>query len=100
MRRGLQEIKTSGSLNIRSIPSTHRSKYLDLFMLGKEREREKKELEILSQRMQAKQKRLWEIAKQMAELEGFPEDESPPRKKEEVKPKPAGKDWHVMTLDY
>jgi len=100
MRRGLQDIKTSRSLNVRSIPRTHRSKYLDLFMLGKEREKLEKELEILSQKMPTKQKRLEEIAKQMAELEGFPEDEPLPEKKAEVKPKPAKKDWHVMKIDY
>jgi predicted nucleic acid-binding Zn-ribbon protein len=98
MRRGLQDIKTSGGLNVQSIPRTYRSKYLSLFMLDNEQEKLEKELEMLSNKMQAKQKRLDEIAKLRAELEGFPEDESSP-KKAEVKPKPAGK-WHIMTIDY
>ncbi len=66
---GLREIRSLHSTGKRSIPRVQSSAYLDLYMLGKERERLEKEAALLEKRGLAIRKRLQDIQRQAERLE-------------------------------
>ena len=95
---GLREIRTMHSSKKRSIPRVQSSAYLDLYMLGKEKDRLEKEMFILEKRKTSLQKRLDDIAVEMKKLEGAetrekraPPDESNFHHK---------KGWKTMAMTY
>jgi len=95
---GLREMRTMHSSKKRSIPRVQSSAYLDLYMLGKEKDRMEKEMFILEKRKTSLQKRLDEIAVEMKKLEGAetlekrvaPDEFNNHRKK----------DWKTMPMTY
>lgn len=95
---GLRRIKSLHSEGKRSIPRVQSSGYLDLFMLGKEKDRLEQEMSVLDRRKKDIQRRLDDINKDMEKL-----------KKEEAKRKetisqeykrPLEKEWKTMPLKY
>ena len=68
--KGLQALRTMHSTKKRSIPRVQSSTYLDLYMLGKEKERLLKEDERLGSRNSIIKKRLEEIGLEMNKMQG------------------------------
>ncbi|MDO9463962.1 MAG: hypothetical protein Q7J67_01495 [bacterium] len=66
---GLHKLRTMFSAKKRSIPKVQSSGYLDLYMLGKEKERLLKEDERLDMRKDTLKKRLEEIDLEMNQLQ-------------------------------
>ena len=66
---GLREIRSLHSTGKRSIPRVQSAAYLDLYMLGKEKERLEKEAALLEKRGLAIRKRLQDIQRQAESLE-------------------------------
>jgi len=104
--KGLHGLRTMLSAKKRSIPKVQSSTYLDLYMLGKEKERILKENERLGIRKDALKKRLDEINKEMNKLQDVPQSgiKSAPdasfsggtfTQKNGVK-----KEWKKMSLNY
>jgi len=95
---GLRELRTMHSSKKRSIPRVQSSAYLDLYMLGKEKDRLEKESFVLDKKKKAMQKRLDEIDAEMKKLK---EAEA---KRPQAYPKgfrkPPGKEWKSMSLQY
>ena len=50
---GTRNVKTSHAAGVRSIPKVQRSGYLELYMLGRERDRLEKEMSVLDKRRNA-----------------------------------------------
>lgn len=95
---GLRSIKSMHSSGKRSIPRVQSSAYLDLYMMGKEKDRLEKEIYILDKRKKDIQKKLDEINKEMEKLQ-----KAETGRKESVAnefEKPAGKEWKTMSLEY
>ncbi|MBU2445880.1 MAG: ankyrin [Bacteroidetes bacterium] len=67
---GLHSVRTMFSAKKRSIPGVHRSVYLDLFMLGKEKERLLKEDERQCRLIETNKKRLEDIDLEVNRLQG------------------------------
>jgi hypothetical protein len=67
---GLHAARTIFSAKKRSIPGVHRSVYLDLFMLGKEKERLLKEDERQCRLIETNKKRLEDIDMEVNRLQG------------------------------
>ncbi|MBU4346287.1 MAG: ankyrin [Candidatus Omnitrophica bacterium] len=67
---GLHKLRTMFSAKKRSIPGVHRSPYLDLFMLDKEKERLLKEDERQCRLMETTKKRLEDIDLEINKLQG------------------------------
>ena len=57
-RAGLRDVKTIHSVGMRSIPKVQRSNYLELYMLGTEKDRLEKEMFALEKRRNSAQKQL------------------------------------------
>lgn len=105
--RGIESLKTAGSAHIHSIPNTHRSMYLDLFMLQKEKEKLGKETKKIKNRLKNNMNRLKEIEDQMAVLLAqekemrSPRKKSPPAKERaEVPPSQDRPEWATMRVNY
>jgi len=71
--KGLHGLRTMFSAKKRSMPSVQSSGYLELYMLGKEKERILKEDERLDIRKDALKKRLGEIDMEMNKLQEVPQ---------------------------
>lgn len=95
---GLREMRTMHSSKKRSIPRVQSSTYLDLYMLGKEKDRLEKEMFIIEKRKASLQKRLDEIAVEMKKLEGAETREKRATSDESKKHPP--KDWKTMAMTY
>jgi len=95
---GLREMRTMHSSKKRSIPRVQSSAYLDLYMLGKEKDRMEKEMFILEKRKTSVQKRLDEIAVEMKKLEEA-ETRGQQATPDEFK-KNHKKDWKTMAMTY
>ena len=67
--KGLSETRTMRGSIKRSMPRVQSSSYLDLFLLGKEKDRLEKEMFVLEKRKTSLQKKLDEIAVEMKKLE-------------------------------
>jgi len=95
---GLRETRTMHGSKKRSIPRLQSSAYLDLYMLGKEKDRLEKEMFVLEKRKTSLQKRLDEIAVEMKKLEEAEIREkraTPGARKSHHK-----KDWKTMAMTY
>jgi len=66
---GLRDIRSHRSIGRRSIPRLQSSAYLELYMLGKERDRLEKELALLEKRRKGIGKRLSDIRREMEVVE-------------------------------
>lgn len=97
---GLGEIRTMHSAKKRSIPRVQSSAYLDLYMLGKEKDRMEKEMFILEKRKTSLQKRLDEVAVEMNKLEGAETRGWQAGQREVVKEETQKKRWKKMALSY
>ena len=95
---GLREIRTMHSTKKRSIPRVQSSTYLDLFLLGKEKDRLDKEMSIMEKRKAGLQKRLAEIAAAMKKLEGTKSRAKPAAAGGSKKPRAAA--WKTMAMTY
>ena len=68
INRGLNTLKTAGIIHLHSVPSTHRSRYLDLFMLEKEKDKLEKDSKKIEKRLKNNLNRLKEIESQIEEV--------------------------------
>ena len=104
--KGLHGLRTMFSAKKRSMPRVQNSGYLDMYMLGKEKERILKENERLCMKKDALKKRLEEIDMEMNKLQEVPQSgiKSAPNasfsgdaftQKNGVK-----KEWKKMSLNY
>ena len=67
--KGLRETRTLQGSKKRSMPRAQNATYLDIFILGKERDRLHKEMIIIDKRKESMRRRLDEIATEMNNLE-------------------------------
>jgi len=102
--RGIESIKTATGARIHSIPGTHRSKYLDLFMLDQEKKKLNKECSTLEKKLKTNLERIKEIEEQTNKLkhEGFPKKEKFSMKNQRISDFSAGEKskWKTMKLGY
>lgn len=68
-KREVKSVKTATELNLHSIPQSHRSKYLDLFRLGKQKGKLITENATLRCKLEKNLDRLGELQKQIEEIE-------------------------------
>jgi hypothetical protein len=96
--KGLRETRTLQGSKRRSMPRAQNTTHLDIFILGKERDRLEKEMIIIDRRKASMRRRLDEIAVEMKNLE---EAENRERKAVpgETKSRPA-KGWKTMAMTY
>jgi hypothetical protein len=66
---GVREIKSVHSVGARSIPKARRSSYLELYVLGSEKDRLEKEIFALDKRRDAAKKRLDSACKRIKKLQ-------------------------------
>lgn len=104
---GLHKLRTMFSAKKRSIPGVHRSAYLDLFMLDKEKERLLKEDERQCRLIETNKKRLEDIDMEINKLQGVDPDLSgkssgTPNSAERAYTQGNGikKEWKKMVLGY
>jgi len=98
--KGLHGLRTMHSSKKRSIPRVQSSAYLDLYMMGKEKERLLKECEKLGLRNTGIKKRLEEIDAEMNKLQGAetaPKTSASSPKRDSTETK---KQWKKMSLSY
>jgi len=95
---GLRETRTMHGSKKRSIPRVQSSAYLDLYMLGKEKDRLEKEMFVLEKRKTSLQKRLDDIAVEMKKLGGAKTRRKRAASDESKKHPP--KDWKTMAMTY
>jgi hypothetical protein len=103
--KGLHGLRTMLSTKKRSIPRVQSSTYLDLYMLGKEKERLLKESERLGLRDTVIEKRLKEIdseANKLQKTESITESSADPQYVESISTQRNGakKEWKKMPLLY
>lgn len=96
--KGLSETRTLQGSKKRSMPRLQSSSYLDLFLLGKEKDRLEKEMFILDKRKTRLQKKLDEIAVEMKKLEGAKTRGKRATSDESKKHPP--KDWKTIAMTY
>lgn len=101
---GLDNIRTSQTTKVRSIPKGHKSNYLELFILNNEKGRLEKERKVLNRRFKKNKERLKEIEHEIAVIE---QDSTGTGKATErnveisaSNAKIEGKDWKTMEIDY
>ncbi|MBU2572796.1 MAG: hypothetical protein KKH28_01800 [Elusimicrobia bacterium] len=96
---GLRGIKNIGSAGIRSLPRTHRSGYLDLYVLGREKGRLEKEIFTLDAKRTGAAEQLANVVKRIITLQketGEKEHVKPP----ENIPGPRAKRLKTVVLEY
>jgi hypothetical protein len=96
--KGLSETRTLQGSKKRSMPRAQNATYLDIFILGKERDRLEKEMIIIDKRKTSMQRRLDEIAVEIKKLE-----EAEIRKKRATPGAPKShhkKGWKTMAMTY
>ncbi len=96
--RGLKEMRTMQGSQKRSMPRVKSSAYLDLFILGKEKDRLLKELSVMAKRKESLDKRLAEIAVEWKKLEEakIRERRAPSGEPDDLRPK----DWKKVPVSY
>jgi predicted nuclease with TOPRIM domain len=96
--RGLKETRTMHGSQKRSMPRVKSSAYLDLFILGKEKDRLLKELSVMAKRKENLDKRLAEIAVEWKKLEEAKvrERPAPSGEPDDLRPK----DWKKVPVSY
>ena len=102
---GLHKLRTLGSTRQRSIPRIQGSTYLDLYMMGKEKERLLKEDERLCMRKDAIKKRVEEIDFETRKLQEAEElakagGETSPAGHALTEKEVVKKEWKKMSLSY
>ncbi|MBU4393384.1 MAG: ankyrin [Actinobacteria bacterium] len=102
---GLHSVSTMFSAKKRAIPGVHRSVYLDLFMLGKEKERILKEDERQCRLMETNKKRLEAIGLEINKLQGAQtaikaDADSGFSKHTLTQKEGIKKEWKTMSLNY
>lgn len=99
---GLRNIKSMHTTGRRSRPRVASSAHLDLYMLGKEKERLEKEDAILEKRKAGIQKKLDDIRKEMEVLEKLDQQGKGRKDKnrEVKKEEPQEKKWKKLALSY
>ncbi|MFA8436677.1 MAG: hypothetical protein ACEPOZ_19375 [Marinifilaceae bacterium] len=98
--RGLHSTKTLSTIGKRSIPQTHCSSYLELYMLEKEKERLLVERNKLSIKMDVINNRLEEIeieTKRLVEMEGLDLEFLSAELK---KARDENKEWKSVSINY
>ena len=95
---GLKELRTMHSTRKRSIPRAQSSVYLDLFLLGKEKDRLDKEMFVLDKRKVGLHKRPDEIAAAMKKLEA--PSARPKRPAPDETGKRPTKGWKTQAVTY
>lgn len=102
--RGIESIKTATGARIHSIPGTHRSRYLDLFMLDQEKKKLNKECSTLEKKLKKILERIKEIEEQTNKLkhEELPKKEKFSMKNQRISDFAAGEKskWKTMKLGY
>jgi chromosome segregation ATPase len=83
-----RDIKSMRSISMRSIPKSHRSFDLELFLIKKARSRMKKELEVLEKRRNSLIKQLDFADNNIEQIQAEIKEQQKPKK--EKKAKPAG----------
>jgi len=66
-KQGIESIKTASNIHMHSIPKRHRSKFLDLFMLEKKKEKLNRECKVLRYKLGKTLSQLEEIEERMQE---------------------------------
>ena len=98
---GLRDIRSHRSISRRSIPRFQSSAYLELYMLGKERDLLEKELTLLEKRRKGIVKRLSDIQKEMERLERLAQSERPNNGvKKAAEPSGPTKKWKTFSMNY
>jgi predicted nuclease with TOPRIM domain len=96
--KGLKETRTMHGSQKRSMPRVKSSAYLDLFILGKEKDRLLKELSVMDKRKESLNKRLAEIGVEWKKLE-----EAKIRERQDPSGGPGApqpKDWKKIAVTY
>ncbi len=99
---GLRNIKSMQTTDRRSRPRVASSAHLDLYMLGKEKERLENEDVLIDKRKAGIQKKLDDIRKEMEVLEGLCRQEKAQQacNKEIANEESQGKKWKKLALSY
>ena len=96
---GLRGIKNIGSAGIRSIPKTHRSGYLDLYVLGREKGRLEKEIFTLDAKRTGAAKQLANVVKRIMTLQKETGEEEYVKPPENIHG-PRAKRLKTMVMEY
>ncbi len=103
-RQGIESIKTSSSAHIHSIPKRHRSKFLDLFMLEKKKEKLDQEYKMLNHKLEKTLCKLKEIEEQIDERNQneLSKKEKSTAKTQPVSSRSSGEKarWQTLKLGY
>jgi len=100
---GLRDIRSHNSTSKRSIPRIQSSAHLELYVLGKEKERLEKEAALLEKRNQAIGRRVGDIRQQAEALEGSASRAEGRTGDDEGRReggKPAKKKWKTFSMNY
>lgn len=100
---GLENIKTSQKAKIRCKPKVEGQEYLDLYMLGKEKERLGRYMRTVTKAKETTQVSLEEVEEEIKELEKtvpLPEEDKQTKLKKRTRKKAPQKEWKKMILDY
>jgi hypothetical protein len=108
--RGLADLRTATISHIHSKPPQKGTAHLDLYLLGKEKQRLEKELARLGQSQRRSRERVAEIRQTIGKLEEEAKQENSPQNTStspgtgEYQPAPANQNharrWKKMTVDY
>jgi len=96
---GLRGIKNIDSAGIRSIPKTHRSGYLDLYVLGREKGRLEKEIFTLDAKRTGAAKQLANVVKRIMTLQKETGEEEYVKPPENIHG-PRAKRLKTMVMEY
>jgi len=92
----LREMKSIRSVGIRSIPKVQRSGYLDMYTLGREKDRLEKEIFSLDKRRSAAAKQLDGVLKRLIQLQKETREGEPVRTHKSMPAKPL----KTMSMKY
>ncbi|MEI7481376.1 MAG: hypothetical protein WCK75_03405 [Elusimicrobiota bacterium] len=95
----LREIKSIHSAGIRGIPKVHRSGYLDLYTLGREKDRLENEIASLDKRRTAAANQLVVVVKRVIQLQKETSAE-PAKNKKNAYGTPHAKSLKTMSMKY
>ena len=96
---GLRGIKNIDSAGIRSIPKTHRSGYLDLYVLGREKGRLEKEIFNLAAKRTGAATQLANVVKRIVRLQKETGEEEKVKPSEDIR-SPRTKRLKTVVMEY
>lgn len=108
-RRGLGDLRTSQDIRFRSRPARKGDAFLDLFLLGIEKQRLERDLTRLGKQQKRAQERLAQVLNAVAKRQRESQAEETDREissspvvasEGAVSPAPARPQWETMPLDY